>query len=142
MTEPYAGSIAPGMVFDYEPGRKDRYERLTIDKKQGIHIWAWGRSGLTFYEESDFRKSVVFVSDKPLMKPKPAPLPLLGRYEGPVEPGMWFDFEPGKKHWYERIIIERKQGEHLWCRGRSGQTYYEEPDFRNHVVRVPSGASG
>ena len=48
MIEAYAGSIAPGMVFDYEPGRKDRYERLTIDKMQGPHIWAWCRSGLTF----------------------------------------------------------------------------------------------
>jgi len=136
MAEVYAGPIGPGMVFDYEPGRKERYERLTIDKKQGTHIWAWGRSGLTFYEEPDFRKSVVFIAPTSVAKPKPAPLTLQGRYDGPIEPGMWFDFEPGKKHWYERIIIERKQGEHIWCRGRAGQTYYEESDFRDHVVRV------
>jgi hypothetical protein len=140
MPEAYAGSIAPGMVFDYEPGRKDRYERLTIDKTQGPHIWAWGRSGLTFYNEADFRNSVVFVAAKPLPVTKPKPLAFEGRYEGPIEIGMWFDFEPGKKHWYERLLVERKQGEHLWCRGRSGQTYYQEPEFRDHVVLVPPGA--
>jgi hypothetical protein len=140
MIEAYAGCIAPGMVFDYEPGRKDRYERLTIDKMQGPHIWAWGRSGLTFYDEADFRKSVVFVAAKPLPKVTPKPLPLDGRYEGPIEPGMWFDFEPGKKHWYERLLVERKHGEHLWCRGRSGQTYYQEPEFRNHVVPAQPSA--
>jgi len=88
-----------------------------------------------FYDEADFRKSVVFVAAKPLPKVTPKPLPLEGRYEGPIEPGMWFDFEPGKKHWYERLLVERKHGEHLWCRGgRSGQTYYQEPELRNHVV--------
>lgn len=140
MGEAYAGSIEPGMVFDYGLGRKDRYERLTIDKTDGPHIYVWGRSGLSFYDEADFRESVVFVAATPQIKPKPIPVALTGRYEGPIETGMWFDFEPGKKHWYERLLIERKQGEHLWCRGRSGQTYYKEPDFRNHVVPVASGA--
>jgi hypothetical protein len=41
---------------------------------------------------------------------------------------------------HERLLVERKHGEHLWCRGRSGQTYYQEPEFRNHVVPVPPGA--
>ena len=134
---PYTGPIVIGMVFDFEPGFKHRYERLTITRMQGPGIWAYGRSGETFHQEPEFRKSVVFVSDKPLTKPRPVPVPFEKRYEGKIEVGMVFDFEPGKKHMYERLTITKLQGAHIWARGRSGATYYEEPVFRDHVVAVP-----
>jgi hypothetical protein len=134
----YSGPIEIGMVFDFEPGKKHRYERLTVSRKQGAKIWAYGRSGETFHDEPEFRKSVVFVADKLPVKPRPAPLPLAGRYEGPVALGMVFDFEPGKKHQYERLTITRIQGPHIWARGRSGETYHEEPEFRGRVVVVPA----
>jgi hypothetical protein len=51
---------------------------------------------------------------------------------------MVFDFEPGKKHQYERLTITRIQGPHIWARGRSGETYHEEPEFRGRVVVVPA----
>src|SRR5262249_8356983 len=57
---PYEGPIALGMVFDYEPGKKHAYERLTITRREGQHIWAFGRSGETYHDEDDFRKAVVF----------------------------------------------------------------------------------
>ncbi|HUK61255.1 MAG TPA: hypothetical protein VLV50_18640 [Stellaceae bacterium] len=134
---PYAGPIETGMVFDFEPGKKHKYERLTITKKQGSQLWARGRSGATFYDEAEFRAGVVLVSQTPLAKPKPVPLPLAGRYEGPIEPGMVFDFEPGKRHMYERLVITKCQGLHVWARGRCGQTYYDLREFRDHVVPVP-----
>jgi hypothetical protein len=133
----YAGPIELGMVFDFEPGKKHKYERLTISRKQGAKIWAYGRSGETFHDEPEFRKAVVFVADRLPAKPRPEPLPLAGRYEGPIAVGHVFDFEPGKRHQYERLTITRIQGKHLWARGRSGETYHEEPEFRNHVVPVP-----
>ena len=58
---PYGGPIALGMVFDFEPGKKNAYERLTITKLQGKHIWARGRGGESFYYENDFRDCVAFV---------------------------------------------------------------------------------
>ena len=131
---PYAGPIAVGMTFDFEPGHKHRYERLTVTRMQGEGIWCYGRSAETFHVEPEFRKSVVFVSDKPDVKPRPVPRPLEGRYDGPIAVGMKFDFEPGKRHQYERLIITEVKGPHIWARGRSGQTFYEEPDFREHVV--------
>jgi len=131
---PYEGPIAVGMVFDFEPGFKHRYERMTVTRMQADGIWCYGRSGETFHIEPEFRKSVVFVSDKPTVKPRPAPKPLTGRYEGPVSVGMVFDFEPGKKHQYERITITEVKGSNIWARGRCGQTYYQESDFRDHVV--------
>jgi hypothetical protein len=134
---PYAGPIEPGMVFDFEPGKKHRYERLTVTKKLGPQIWARGRSGETFHEEPDFRRSVVFVAAKAVVPQRPMPMQLVKRYEGPIEIGMAFDFEPGKKHMYERLTITNLKGPHIWARGRCGATYYEEPDFRDHVVLVP-----
>jgi len=136
----YTGPIELGMVFDFEPGKKHKYERLTITRKEGPQIWARGRCGETFHEEPEFRKSVEFVSPKPLTKSRPTPQPLEGRYEGPIAVGMVFDFEPGKKHMYERLTITDLKGSHIWARGRCGQTYYEEPDFRDHVVAVTPGA--
>ena len=50
----------------------------------------------TYHDEDDFRKVVVFVADKPIIKPKPVPVPLSGRYEGPVEPGMVFNYGPAR----------------------------------------------
>src|SRR5208282_5531783 len=73
---PYAGPIEPGMVFDFEPGKKHKYERLTITRKQGPQLWARGRCGETFHEEPAFRTSVVLVSPTPLAKPRPAPMRL------------------------------------------------------------------
>ena len=134
---PYAGPIEPGMVFDFEPGKKHKYERLTITQKQGPHLWARGRSGATFYDEAEFRKSVVLVSRTSLARPRPAPLALEGRYEGPIDVGMVFDFEPGKRHMYERLTITECRGSHIWARGRCGQTYYDAREFRDHVVPVP-----
>jgi hypothetical protein len=134
---PYAGLIEIGMVFDYEPGKKHKYERLTITKKVGPQLWARGRSGATFYEEAEFRAAVVLVSPTPLVESMQAPLPLAGRYEGPIEPGMVFDFEPGKRHMYERLVITQCQGLNIWARGRSGQTYFDAREFRDHVVPVP-----
>ena len=133
----YAGPIALGMVFDYEPGKKHLYERLTISKINGPHLWAFGRSGESYFEESDFRKAVVFVAEKMERKPAPpVPAGVTARYEGPIEIGMFFDYEPGKKHAYERLCISRRQGIHLWAFGRSGETYHEENDFRDRVVPV------
>lgn len=134
---PYGGPIAPGMVFDFEPGKKHRYERLTVTRKVGQQLWARGRSGETFHEEPEFRTSVVLVADKPPPRTQPAPMRLERRYEGPLEVGMMFDFEPGKKHMYERLTITQLKGAQIWARGRSGSTYYEEPEFRDHVVPVP-----
>ena len=131
---PYAGPIDVGMVFDFEPGHKHRYERMTVARRQDEAIWCYGRSGETFHMEPEFRKSVVFVSDKPIAKPKPVPKPLTGRYEGPIAIGMQFDFEPGKRHQYERLTITDIKGSNIWARGRSGATFYEEPEFRDHVV--------
>jgi Xaa-Pro aminopeptidase len=133
----YTGPIECGMVFDFEPGKKHQYERLTITRKEGPLFWARGRCGETFHEEPEFRNSVVLVSQTPLAKPRPVPLPLEQRYEGPLQIGMVFDFEPGKKHMYERLTITELKGSHIWARGRCGQTYYEERDFRDHVVPVP-----
>jgi hypothetical protein len=137
---PYEGPIALGMVFDFEPGKKHRYERVTVSKIQGPNIWAFGRSGETYHEEKDFRTAVVFVAEKAAPKPVIAPVPLAGRYEGPIAPGMVFDFETGKKALYERLTIWKVEGEHLWALGRSGQTYYTADDFRDHVARVPEAA--
>jgi hypothetical protein len=137
---PYGGDIAVGMVFDFEPGKKHRYERITITRKEGSRIWAYGRSAETFHDEAEFRRSVVFVSDKPPTKPRPKPLPLEKRYDGPIALGMVFDFEPAKKHQYERLIVTKLQGSHIWARGRSGETYHQEPEFRDHVVPVPPEA--
>jgi len=134
---PYAGPIEPGMVFDFEPGKKHLYERLTVTKLQGPHIWCYGRSGETYHDEAEFRQSVVFVSEKPLVKPRPKPLALKGRYEGPIEVGMYFDFEPGKKQLYERLCITKRQGIHIWARGRGGESYHEEDALRDYVVFVP-----
>jgi len=134
---PYRGPVELGMVFDFEPGKKHKYERLTITRKEGAQLWARGRCGETFHEEPEFRNSVVLVSKTPLNKPRPVPLRLERRYEGPIELGMVFDFEPGKKHMYERLTITALKDSHIWARGRCGQTYYEEPEFRDHVVRVP-----
>jgi len=137
---PYAGPIDVGMVFDFEPGHKHRYERMTVARRQDEAIWCYGRSGETFHMEPEFRKSVVFVSDKPIAKPKPVPKPLTGRYEGPIGVGMQFDFEPGKRHQYERLTITDIKGSNIWARGRSGATFYEEPEFRDHVVAAsPEG---
>jgi hypothetical protein len=135
---PYAGPIELGMVFDFETGKKHKYERLTITRKQGPRLWANGRCGQTFYNEQDFRDAVVLVSPTPLAKPRPVPMRLERRYEGPIELGMVFDFEPGKKHMYERLTITQLKGSHIWARGRCGQTYYDERDFRDHVVAVPA----
>jgi hypothetical protein len=134
---PYAGPIELGMVFDFEPGKKHQYERLTITRKEGPQLWARGRSGETFHAEPEFRKSVVLVSRTPLTKPRPVPMTLETRYEGPIALGMAFDFEPGKKHMYERLTITQLKGSNVWARGRSGLTYYEEREFRDHVVPVP-----
>jgi Xaa-Pro aminopeptidase len=134
---PYTGPIEPGMVFDVEPDKKHRYERLTITRKEGPQLWARGRCGETFHVEPEFRKSAVLVSRIPLAKPRPVPVPLETRYEGPLQAGMVFDFEPGKKHMYERLTITELNGSQIWARGRCGQTYYEERDFREHVVPVP-----
>jgi hypothetical protein len=134
---PYEGPIEFGMVFDFEPGKKNAYERLTVTKRQGKHIWAYGRSGETYHDEDDFRKVVVFVAEKPLIKPKPVPVPLAGRYEGPIEIGMVFDYEPGKKHAYERLTITKRQGEQIWARGRGGESFHHEKDFRDCVAFVP-----
>lgn len=79
LDERYAGPIEVGMVFDFEPGKKHKYERLTIERKEGQNVWARGRSGQTFYDEDEFRHSVVFVSAKPLHKPQPVPVPLDAR---------------------------------------------------------------
>lgn len=133
---PYMGPIEPGMVFDFEPGKKHKYERLTITRKEGPQLWARGRCGETFHEEPEFRKSVVFTSQTPLTKPRTVPMRLEKRYEGPIQVGMVFDFEPGKKHMYERLTIMELKGSHIWARGRCGQTYYEERDFRDHVAPV------
>ena len=134
VASPYTGPIELGMVFDFEPGLKHRYERMTVTRKEGAHIWCYGRSAETFHQESEFRKSVVFVAAKQPPKPRPKPAPLVKSYEGPIEPGMVFDFEPAKRHWYERLTIMRRQGAHIWARGRSGETFHEEPEFRKHVV--------
>ena len=131
---PYTGPIALGMTFDFEPGRKNAYERMTVTRMQADGIWCYGRSGETFHIEPEFRKSVVFVSDKPNVKPRPVPKPLTKRYDGPIAKGMVFDFEPGKRHQYERLTITDVKGPNIWARGRSGATFYEEADFRNHVV--------
>ncbi len=135
---PYEGPIELGMVFDFEPGKRNAYERLTITRREGKNIWAYGRSGETFHNEDDFRPVVVFVSDKPLVKKKAEPVPLSGRYEGPIELGMVFDYEPGKKHAYERMTITKRQGDHIWARGRGGESFHYEKDFRDCVAFVPA----
>ncbi|HVA12887.1 MAG TPA: hypothetical protein VNF99_06540 [Stellaceae bacterium] len=134
---PYEGPIELGMVFDFEPDKKHAYERLTITRREGKHIWAFGRSGETYHDEDDFRNVVVFVAEKLSLKPKPVPVPLAGRYEGPIELGMTFDFEPGKKHAYERLTITKRDGKHIWARGRGGESYHEEDAFRDVVAFVP-----
>ena len=135
----YEGRIDVDMVFDFEPGKKHQYERVTIIKREGAHLWCYGRAGMTFHEEHEFRQHVVHVADRQEAKPRPQPAPLVKRYEGPIAVGMAFDFEPGKKHQYERLTITEKKGANLWCYGRSGMTYYQEQDFREHVVPA-SGA--
>jgi len=136
---PYEGPIALGMVFDYEPGKKHRYERLTISRINGPHLWAFGRSGELYFAEGDFRKGAVFVAEKATPKrPPPVSPPVATRYEGPIAPGMVFDYEPGKKHRYERLTISRMNGPNLWAFGRSGETYHTEDEFRDRVVRVAS----
>ncbi|MFM9969369.1 MAG: hypothetical protein ACKVQK_13345 [Burkholderiales bacterium] len=135
---PYTGPIEVGMVFDYEPGKKHRYERMTIYRKEGANIWCRGRAGETFHTEPEFRNFVVFVAAKQEPKPRVVPGKLEKRYEGPVEAGMTFDYEPGKKHQYERLRITEKKGQQLWAIGRSGQTFYLESEFRDHVVPVAS----
>jgi hypothetical protein len=137
LRQAYDGPIALGMVFDFEPGTKHLYERLTVSKIEGPHLWAFGRSGETYHEEADFRRAAVFVSDKPETKPRIVPLPFVARYDGPIALGMVFDFEPGKKHLYERLTISKIEGPNIWAFGRSGETYHEEDEFRNRVVRVP-----
>jgi len=137
---PYTGPIEIGMVFDFEPGKKHKYERLTVTRKEGPQLWTRGRCGETFHVEPEFRNAVVLVSQTPLTKPRPAPMRLDTRYEGPIGLGMVFDFEPGKKHMYERLTITELKGSHIWARGRCGQTYYDERDFRDHVVPVPSAS--
>ena len=122
------------MVFDFEPGKKRRYEQLTITRMEGAHIWCYGRSGETFHVEPEFRKSVVFVADKQVKKPSAKAATLERRYQGPIEIGMVFDFEPGKKHRYERLTIAKLQGANIWAVGRSGETYHQEQEFRDHVV--------
>lgn len=62
---PYEGPIALGMVFDFEPGKKPLCERLMISKIEGPHLWAFGRSGETYHEESEFRARVVPVPPGP-----------------------------------------------------------------------------
>ena len=124
------------MVFDFEPGKKHRYERLVIEKKVGVQLWAMGRCGQTFHMEPEFRKSVVLVAEKYTPKVKPTPGKFEKRYEGPIDIGMSFDFEPGKKHQYERLRVTKRQGENLWCMGRCGETFHTESEFRNHVVPV------
>lgn len=136
---PYEGPLAPGMVFDYEPGKKHKYERLTITQIKGSHIWARGRSGATFYEEPEFRSAVVFVSETPIKKDTVPVQTLKGRYDGPVEVGMVFDFEPGHKHRYERMTVTRMKDGALWAYGRSGETYHEVDEFRDSVAPVPKG---
>lgn len=135
---PYEGPIELGMVFDYELGKRHAYERLTITRREGPHIWAFGRSGESFHEEGDFRKVAVFVADKPQVKAKPVPVPLAGRYEGPIEIGMVFDYEPGKKHAYERMTITKRQGDQIWARGRGGESFHYENEFRGCVAFVPA----
>ncbi len=134
----YEGPIAVGMVFDFEPGQRHLYERLTISRVEGAHIWAFGRSGMTYYEAPDFRTHVVFISAEPLTRRAPPPQVLQGRYDGPIAVGMVFDFEPGKKQLYERLTISKVVGPRIWAFGRSGMTYYEEDEFRDSVVRVPA----
>jgi hypothetical protein len=134
---PYAGAIEVGMVFDFEPGKKHKYERLTIMRKVGPQLWARGRCGETFHDEEAFRRAVVFVSETPLNPKRPAPQTLKGRYEGPIDTGMVFDFEPGKRHMYERLTITQYRGSNVWARGKSGLTYYDEGEFRDRVVPVP-----
>jgi hypothetical protein len=134
----YDGPIAVGMVFDFEPGKKHLYERLTISRIEGAHIWAFGRSGMTYYEEPDFRQRVVFISNEAPTKRTVPPQSQQGRYEGPIAVGMVFDFEAGKKHLYERLTISKVVGPRIWAFGRSGMTYYEEDDFRDSVARVPA----
>ncbi len=133
----YQGPIELGMVFDLEPGKKHVYERLTVTRKEGNNIWCYGRAGETYHEESAFRKRVVFVSPTPIVKKRPVPVPLNGRYEGPIELGMKFDLEPAKKHVYERLTVTRKEGNNIWCYGRAGETYHEESIFRDRVAVVP-----
>ena len=125
------------MVFDFERGKKHAYERLTITRRQGKQISAFGRSGETYHDEDDFRKVVAFVADKPIVKKKPVPVPLSGRYEGPIEIGMVFDYEPGKKHAYERMTVTEREGQHIWARGRGGESFHYENDFRDCVAFVP-----
>ena len=132
----YDGPIALAMVFDFEPGQKHLYERLTVTKIEGPNIWARGRSGETYYDERDFRSGVVFVAEKQPPKPRASPAPLVKPYDGPIAVGMVFDFEPGQKHLYERLTVWKTEGEHLYAFGRSGMTYYEEADFRQSVVPV------
>jgi hypothetical protein len=134
---PYQGSIELGMVFDFEPGKKHAYERMTITRREGKHIWAYGRSGETYHDEDDFRKVVVFVADKPIIPPKPVPVPFAGRYEGPLDIGMVFDYETGKKHAYERMTITKRDGDHIWARGRGGESFHYANDFRDVVAFVP-----
>jgi hypothetical protein len=134
---PYEGPIKLGYVFDWEKGKKHLYERYTVMKMDGTHIWAWGRSGETYFEEPEFRRAAVFVSDQPLVKPRAVPpAGPIKRYEGPIDLRMVFDYEPGKKHLYERLTILRREGTEIWATGRGGGSYHEEDDFRNHVVPV------
>ena len=137
---PYEGELAVGMEFDYEPGKKHKYERLTIIEIKDANIWARGRSGMTYYEEPAFRKSVVFVAEEPIKPTRPTPQKLQGRYEGGIEVGMVFDFEPGKKQKYERMTVRRFEDGHIWAYGRSGETFHEEDAFRDVVVPVASGS--
>ena len=134
----YDGPIKLGMVFDFEPGQKHLYERLTISRIEGTHIWAFGRSGMTYYEEPEFRCRVVFVSAEAPMERSVPPQTLRERYAGPIAVGMVFDFEPGQKHLYERLTISKVVGPRIWAFGRSGMTYYEEDDFRDSIVPVPA----
>ena len=132
----YTGPIEPGMVFDYEPEKKHRYERMTVMRKEGASLWCVGKCGETYHQEADFRQCVVFVAAKAEPKRRIVPGKLEKRYEGPIDIGMVFDYEPGKKHHYERLHITRREGANLWARGRCGETFHIEPEFRDHVVPV------
>lgn len=64
--------------------------------------------------------------------------PQVKPYEGPIELGMVFDFEPGKKHAYERLTVTKRQGDHIWARGRGGESFHYESEFRDSVAFVPA----
>ena len=141
---PYQGSIELGMVFDFEPGKKHAYERMTITRREGKHIWAFGRSGETYHDEADFRQVVVFVADKPIIKKK------LSRCSHSLAAGgradrcsAWCSISETGKKARRRVgmIVIKREGEHIWARGRGGESYHVENNFRDVVAFVPAGAT-